>query len=349
MKILIADTSAIFYRIGFSTSTYMVENLKLQKQDNGLYDFNEYKDVFIFKFLDYISKFKNRFGVDEVILAIDSGPYWRKDHWSGYKYGRHGETSIDWKAIKDTQKEILELLDNSSTFKILKIPTVEADDVAFVLSKTLTDDGHEVIVYSTDHDWQYCLLNDNVKYWKTAYTAKNKQCAFFKPTLEEIETELYNHCMFGDKGDYLLHSKSYSVFSEEFKSLYPNVTELKAWPKRHEIDMSFREKHAKDFPELAETNKLSAYKHPRFGAKSYQKKKLKDGFTDEDFLNENPIYRMNFEMNKMLGLPDGIPIHLREAIIEKYKTTNGELNITDLSDYFMRYGLVNLVGKFSLF
>ena len=87
MKSLIIDLSPVVYRWAFSsTAVYAKKNSKLS---NGLYNLNEYKDIFIFQVLDYLSKQKIRFGMEEVILAVDSKPYWRKDIWNGYKLGHN--------------------------------------------------------------------------------------------------------------------------------------------------------------------------------------------------------------------------------------------------------------------
>jgi len=351
MKTLIVDFSPILYRFAFSSTTYAVKQLKLKKDENGLYNFNEYKDIFMFKLLDYISLFKTRFGVDEIVIGIDSQPYWRKDHWSGYKFGRlkNDKTGINWNQEKEIAAEMIELLKERTTYKVIDIEGVEGDDTLFILSEELSNRGHEVIVKSLDHDIYYCLEHPNVQYWQTKHNTKTKQCGFVEFHQDELDQLKWEHCFFGDKGDYLLGITAYTQFSPEFKSLYPNMTELKAWPKRHEIDQSFIKKHKVDFPELFGKNKLSAYKQPPFGYKSYVKKQIKEGFTNEEFIARNPIHKLNYELNEMLALPPGIPDEIRQKIIYEYDNTGHTLDMGFLSNYFTQNDLFSLVGKLGMF
>jgi len=351
LKTLIVDMSPIFYRFAFSSTTYAQNKLKLKRDKNGLFNFDEYKDIFLFKTLDYLSFFKTRFGVDEVVIATDSKPYWRKDHWSGYKHGRmkNDKTGINWAQEKKLAAEMVTLLKENTTFKVIDLPKVEGDDTGFVLAEELSNRGHEVIVKSLDHDWYYTLENPNVKYWQTKHNHKTKQCGYVEFHQEELDVLKWEHCFFGDKGDYLLGITAYTQFSDAFKSLYPNMTELKAWPKRHEIDQSFIKKHKEDFPELFEKNKLSAYKQPPFGAKSYAKKKAKEGFTDQEFMDRNPIHQLNYDMNEMLALPAGIPDDIRQLIINEYDTTGNNINPGELNNYFLNNGCFELIGKMGMF
>jgi hypothetical protein len=136
MKILLVDFSPVTYRWIFSSTTTAVKTLNLKKDENGLYNFNEYKDMYFYKILEDISKFKQRFNADEVVFAIDSKPYWREKYWSGYKYGRFkaDKSGINWKQAKEAQNELIDILDKYSSFKVIKVPGVEGDDILFTLS-----------------------------------------------------------------------------------------------------------------------------------------------------------------------------------------------------------------------
>jgi len=356
MKTLIVDFSPVLYRWLFSTTSSSINQMKLKKGENGLYDFSKYKAIYIHKTLDYITKFKNRFGVDEVVIAADSSPYWRSDYWSGYKYGRmkNDESGIDWKAVKKTQREMINLLKEASTFKVIDLSGIEGDDVGFVLAEELSNRGHEIIVKSLDHDWVYNLKYKNVKYWETKHNTPNKRCGYVEFNLEDIERLKFEHCFYGDKGDYILAVNAFTEFSPEFKEVYADkiaegLTPLKVWPKRHEVDMGFKEKHANKFPELTEKDKLTAWKHPRFGAKSFNKKMLKENFTTDDYMETNPIHQLNFDLNAKIALPENIPEDIRQDIIDEYDNSSVTLDAGKLSKYFMDYGIMDLVGKVGLF
>ena len=357
MKSLIVDVSPIFYRFIFGSTKYMSEKLKLEKDENGCFDLDQYEDIYVFQFLDYISNFKNRFGVDEVILAMDSKPYWRTKHWSGYKYGRmkNDKTGVDWGKQKIVQKKLTKFLEESTSFKTLLLPEIEGDDILFVLSKELSERGHEVIVKSLDHDILYCLDYPNVKYWQTKHNTPNKNCGFVNPSKKEIDELKYDHCFYGDKGDYILSVTAYTEFSDEFKVEYKDqiksgkITPLKVWEKRHEIDVGFKNKYKDKYPELFEKHKLSAWKQPRFGKTSFEKKMLKESFNEKEFLKKNPIYEKNFELNTKIAMPEEIPDEIRETIIHNYDNSNTERDMGKLSEFFMSYGLMKLIGKMGMF
>jgi len=335
-KSLILDASPVFYRFAFSSTMYAKSKLKLKLNESGLYPFEEYRDIFIYSVINSIANMKIRFNVDEVILGIDSKPYWRKKLWSGYKFGRksNDKSGIDWNALSDSIHEITNLLKENSNIKVIDIPGIEGDDVLFVLSKELSDRNHEVIVKSIDHDIYYCLEYPNVKYWQVKHNVKSKQCDFINFNESELNKMKFEHIFFGDSGDYILPVVSYTQFSEKFKEIYPNMTELKAWPKRFEIDQKFKEKFGE-----------SAYKQPRFGAKSYYKKQSKENFTDEEFLDRNPIHKLNLELNKKISLPEYIPNDIREKIINEYDISKESRNPQKLNEYFIQNNLFNLIGK----
>ena len=332
--------SPILYRWTFTSTNTASKELKIPLNEDGLYPFNQYRDIFLYNTLNDIGKFKARFGVDEVILAVDSKPYWREEYWSGYKYGRlsNDKSGVEWDVAKQEQRELLDFLDENSSFKIIKVQGAEGDDVGFVLSEELSNRGHEVIVKSLDHDWIYNLVHDNVRYWETKHTVKDKKSGWVEFDQHEIDRLKYEHCMFGDRGDNLLPVVYYSVFSAEFKALNPNASELKAYPIRHEIDQKFRKAHG-----------VSAYKHPRLGAKSFQKKMNKEGFTVQEFLDRDPIYQMNYDLNARLALPDGIPAHIKDKIITAY---DGALCTRDnraMVKFMTENNLFNLIGEVSLY
>ena len=338
-KILIVDASPIFYRYAFSSVQIAKNQLKLKPDENGIYPFQEYKDIFLYNVLNNIIQLKTIFNASEIVLAIDHKPYWRQRIWSGYKHGRkaNDKSGIDWKALGETIREISEVLDKYSSIKILDIPGVEGDDVLFVLSEELSKQN-EVIVKSIDHDIFYCLINENVKYWQVKHHVKNKECGYVDFNESELEKMKFEHVFFGDPGDNILSVVSFSNFSEKFREIYPEITELQAWPKRFEIDQKFIEKYG-----------VSAYKHPRFGAKSYYKKKEKEGFTDEEFLDRNPIYRLNYEVNKKISLPEYIPDDIRQKIKDAYYNKSNKKNLGELNKYLLENKLVNLMGKTHFF
>jgi len=339
----------------FASSTRYANTKGVTVEENGLLDFSKYKDVYVYLILNDLSKMKNRFGADEVVIACDTGPYWRKtgagDHsgYSRYKYGRGKDDDknvIDWAASKNAQNELIDVLKENSTFKVIAKRSIEGDDTLFVLAEELSKRGHEVVCKSLDHDIYYTLEHENVQYWQTKHTTQNKKCGFVEMTPKEIQEEKYYHILLGDPGDGFLHSKSWTVFSDEFLSLYPGKTPLQVWAKRHEIDIAFQAKHKDDFPDV---KNLSAWKHPKFGRKTFQKKLDSGKITLESFLAENPIHQLNYNLNETLAMPYKIPKEIRQCIIDEYNETPCDLKPLGLNEYFNANSLFSLFGKAGLF
>lgn len=336
MKSLIIDLSPVVYRWVFaSTVTFGKKN---KKQDNGLYNLDEYKDILIYQVINYLSNQKMRFGVDEVILAADSKPYWRNKIWDGYKHGRKKDTKngIDWAKVTKVQNEITDVLHKYSSFKVIDVLGAEGDDVGFVLSEYLSNKGHNIILHTSDHDWTQNIMYENVKVWETKYSAPTKTCGYVGVGSHEIKELQNDHVIYGDSGDYIQHINAYTHFSDKFKKEYPKMTELKVYPRRHFVDLKFEEKHG-----------VSAYKHPRFGKKSFEKKMAKEGFTMKDFIKANPIRVENYKLNRRLVLPSGVPSGIKDDIISSYEEENVK-DLGKLTEYFMGYGIMKLVGKIAL-
>jgi hypothetical protein len=338
-KILLVDFSPIWVRFVFNGVNYHKEmGGEKKKELGGIYDFNEYADVVIFNTISEITTFKHKFNVDEIVLAFDTkeaGKYWRHDLWSGYKHGRRKDAEFDWKVVHQYQDELKNILDNYSTWKVVSVPRAEGDDVIFTLVPYLDkkDEVQDIIVSSADHDITQCLgLSKKCHFWETKATAKNKEDAFVNEDID-VEDLRFNHSVFGDRGDYIQHIKAWSKFSKSFREKYPDIDEVSAYPKRYEINEKFKEKFG-----------VEAYSHPRFGRKMFDKsqKSLKE------VLKENPIYELNYELNKKLVLSENVPKEIQSEIIATYERANTKRDIQKLMEYFQKLGAFELTGSVGL-
>jgi len=340
MRTLIIDGSVFMYTPLFGTNSRETRRLKLKPDENGKIDFNLYKDIYEYTLYDNLSVMKNKFQVDEIVFAVDAQGYWRKQIWSGYKHSRKAgrDTSpIQWDKARVVMDDFINTLKVDSSIKVVEVDTAEADDVGFVLSEELSKRGHEVILYTVDHDWQYNLIHDNVSMFRLNVTTGKDLSKYVTMTPEEMQTERLDHVIGGDTGDYIKNVKAYTVFSPEFIEMYPKVNPADVWDKRHEVDIAFEEKHG-----------ISAYKHPRFGLKTYIKYCEKNSLTLDDFLKIDPLYRKNYDLNCILAFPEGIPKQLRADIITEYDSALTEANYGSLVEQFTEKGMFDLIGKITL-
>jgi len=340
MRILILDFSPILYSNFISASTEMKNTgLKLDPVTKKL-DINApgYKNIIKYKIFEELSTLKHKFQTDEIVIAADNskGNYWRKDVYPIYKGKRKDsreESELDWDNAFPIFEEIKQIIDDFCSFKLINQPKTEGDDVMFVLSEYLSLQGDNVILHSIDHDTVYNLKHPGVEWYRHVKTTK-KPGEFQKVTPGEIIDLELTHLIQGDHGDNILNLKSYSRFSNEFKKLYPDKTELEVYQNRFKLDDLFQKKYG-----------VSAYNHPRYGYKMFQKSKK----TLDELLKENNIYKENYNLNKQIALPEGIPQEISQKIIQAYKNAKNNSNYPKLQDYFLKNDLINLIGKLPLF
>ena len=339
MRKLIIDCSPILYSALFSVSTEKrKKGVKPDESGNLPYD---YGPEVSFKVFEEISGLRNFFSADEVILAFDNskGGYWRKNYYNRYKYSRkkqRDDSDINWEQAYKTFDEIRENFKNTS-YKVMYVPHTEADDIAFVLSEYFSNQGHNTILHTVDKDFEHNLIHPGVEVFKTRKTQK-KSGTYITKTEEELKEMKISHCLVGDKSDGFLHVKAFTNFSKDFLLEYPKFKgkEILLYDKHHEIEKMYDLKH---------NFQKSAYKHPSFGMKSWRKKNQ----TIKELLDENPIHKWNYERNKTLCLPSGIPEENKKEIIQHYLDSDTPRNLKKLQKYFTENGMFELIGKLVLF
>ena len=335
--------SPIMYGALFSVTSSAKKN-GAKPDENGLIPF-DYKQDLLFKIVEEVSQFKQQFSADEIILAFDNskGSYWRKDFYDRYKYGRsrgRDESELDWAKAFEVFEELRTMFDEWSTLKVISVDRCEADDTAFVLSEYFSKNSDDTtILHTLDHDWEHNLTYDNAKLFKTRKTQRLPGI-YVEKTKEELKDATHEHCIAGDPGDGFLHIKSWTQFSPEFLEMYPKYEgrEIELYDKHHLIEKAFDDKMELLHPNEKKLPK--AYKHPRFGYKSFKKGKK----SLQDILVENPIHVKNYDRNKRLCLPTGIPQNYRNSIIAEYEREH-QSNVQKLQSYLIKNGLFELTAK----
>ncbi len=338
---ILIDMSPVLYSNFISTDSCATKNGLKPNPETGKNPIT-YKDVLIFKVLEEVIAFKQQFQASEVILSFDNskdGGYWRKLEYSRIKYGRgrsRDKSAMDWNAAFKIFEEIKEVFKNSTSMKVLDVPHMEADDHAFVLGEYFQDKGGVTLI-SLDGDWQHALNYKNVKLFKTRKTQRLPGI-FVEMSQEELNEKTEKTKIAGDPKDGLKHMCSWSQFSPEFLVEHPKFKgrEIEMYNKHHQIEKMYNDKH--DWTK-------NAYKHKRFGYKSFKKSKK----TLQDLFDENPIHKWNYERNQKLCLPEGIPEEFKTQIIEYYNETEDKRNAKELQKFFNENGLFDMLGKLTQF
>lgn len=118
--------------------------------------------------------------MDEVIIAVDAKNNWRKEIDKEYKANRkeirEKFTDIPWSEMYGRMDALLQKLDDGTSYHIIKIDKLEADDIASVACRYFKD--KEIILVSFDSDWEQLILYPNVKVFSPLVKFKGSKGAY---------------------------------------------------------------------------------------------------------------------------------------------------------------------------
>jgi len=130
---------------------------------------------------------------DKIIIACDGRGNWRKAFETDYKGNRaqkRKESPIDWDKEFEKMNWLLQVLDQSTTFHIVKLPKIEADDIMAVASRVYKDS--EVVLCTYDEDLTQMWDYSNVKIFSPMtkrYKLKPKNFNVYKLLASKIRKE----------------------------------------------------------------------------------------------------------------------------------------------------------------
>jgi 5'-3' exonuclease, N-terminal resolvase-like domain/T4 RNase H, C terminal len=163
------------------------------------------RHVIISTIKNYKRQFSKEFG-NEIIIACDSAPYWRKDVFEYYKYKRkknREESDIPWDLIFKCMRETKEDLKQHFPWKVIEVPGAEADDILAVMAQNIAvynndsplDDAPEkTLLLTKDKDSKQLLTHPNIRMW-SPYDKK------FVALEESSKKFLRRLILTGDAGD----------------------------------------------------------------------------------------------------------------------------------------------------
>ena len=139
LRVLLVDYSNLAARAFFSHSLHTSKG-----EHSGM----------VFGALKMLKSKITRYGVDEVVVALDSKPYWRSLVLPTYKAGRRKNFGLDSADGADFNRQFgdLKKILSSLDMKVVSSPGLEADDI-LALSCAMRKDEDEYFIYSSDHDF----------------------------------------------------------------------------------------------------------------------------------------------------------------------------------------------------
>ena len=132
---------------------------------------------------------------DTVIIACDKGHSWRKEYDVQYKAGRKEDrekhTEINWDLTFESMNNLLIQLDISTTWHIIQIESMEADDIQAVATKYYSD--NQVVLITFDADMEQLLDRPNVR----IFSPKSKKYKFNANPLATLAKKLNKEAVDG--------------------------------------------------------------------------------------------------------------------------------------------------------
>ena len=336
----------------------------------------------------YKSRYSDKYG--EAVLAIDdrNKNYWRKNVYDCYKLSREKlfidssyEKTVnvqDQFGVKReitainliTEKwfDIAEVL-KGSRFKVIEVPTCEADDIISALAKL--DERH--LIVSSDKDFKQ-LMSDKVEVFDTYHG----DFRFFAEG-ESAASVLEQHILDGDDSDDIPPVFSRLAPSDAFRAWFKTryretltdelfVQVSIAYPRifleyksdmltKYYLELGYHEPNVRDeskkksfttqeFLNLSKGGEDSFYAINRLPNAVKPNPKIKkayeDSFDKRKFLENNPLIRYNYGRNKRLidlslipreqieGIIAAVKGYSRKSVDLKSLALQYEINLSDL-------------------
>lgn len=148
--------------------------------------------------LNSLRYYKTKFGKThgEMVIATDSPNQWRKQYFPFYKANRKKNienSELDWKSVFESLHRIKSELKEFSPYRVIDVPTSEADDIIATLAMHKKQDGQKTLIMSADKDF----IQLHVYPWVVQYDPIRKKW------IEHDDPDLYRrqHIIKGDTGD----------------------------------------------------------------------------------------------------------------------------------------------------
>ena len=174
---------------------------------------------------------KQKFGKEygQIVMAIDSREYWRRDYFPQYKGARkkkREESKTDWKSIFDIATQLRDEFREVFPYKYVLVDKCEGDDIIAVLSKysqtnelatvgLMDDEPQRVLIKSNDGDFAQLHKYKNVRQWNPILKK------FVKPAAKHA---LLEKCLVGDVGDGIPNIKTHDNFFMEEGGRQASIT-----------------------------------------------------------------------------------------------------------------------------
>lgn len=303
---------------------------------NGKYITSEFISVLIYRIVDelieFYKQYKKTYGDFVICLDNHSKPYWRKSIYYAYKANRKKErdsSDVDYNEVFKHIEVLITTLQNWTSFKVIGVPGVEADDIIGLLTRKYAK-FEKVLILSPDKDFKQLHSLGEIRQYSSI---TNKWI-----TPENLEEWKLEHILCGDSTDNVPRVVDFLDFTPDFRAFLAskniNLTELQWFELPEESKAKLSEAYHEVYPDS------KTHEKPRFGM-SFVKKHIKEFGSLDAWLDSNPLLRKTFELNQKLVIDDYVPPKIEAEIVGVYINPKNSINMDKLKLYFDYYDLSN--------
>lgn len=337
-SMILVDFSGIMFQNIFAS----VSIAKPIPNETGKYSSVDFMPVAKGLILDTLFNFQRQYsqvkGDITICLDDNSVQNWRRSILPYYKSTRklnREESEIPFDEVFKDIDEFLRQIRVNTPWKVVSVPSAEADDVILCLAKHFSV-KEPVLIVSSDKDMIQAQRYPNV----SQYSPMTKSFVTPESKGGDMTFWLTEHVMLGDSADEIPKVTDYTQFSDSFYKYLRDNNYDYTEEEYSEFPPAMRNMVEFNYNVLNRYNKKDIWKNIRFGPKTVQK--MLENNSIEEFLDSNPLYRKNYERNRRLILDDYIPDDIRTECIRQYTEQSKEVtseNTRAFKDYLVSSGL----------
>ena len=324
---ILYDFSSGFHRATFTATS----NIKPHKKD-GKFITEEFIGVVIGRVFSEILEFHKQYykKYKDFIVCCDdhSHKYWRNDLYPEYKGQRtekRAKSEINWKEVSKHIALFETVLSEYMNFKVINTEKAEADDIICFLTRKYCN-FEPILILSPDKDFKQLHKFGDIKQYSSITN---------KFVIDDERHMEFYHPLIGDKSDNVPRIVDFSEFTKEFKEFYKK-SELEFYNLDYVTQNKIKELFFKEYPNS------EVFETLRFGKSTVDKMIKKFGSLD-NYLDSNPIYRLNYERNKKLVLDSEIPPYIESSILSQFLKAKKDLNFEKVETYLKYYELYDVI------
>ncbi len=317
--------------------------LSKPKKKNGQFCTDEYANMGMHLILNTLRLLKKQYKTAEVVICLDGFGSWRKEFYPDYKANRikSDKDEVNWEEWFAVVQIVIDNLQAHFPYKIIGYKMAEADDSIGIITREYHKSA-EIVILSPDKDFIGLLKYSNVKIFdpmKKVWVQKNEA---------EIDRWEDYHALLGDAVDNIPNIKSRTKFTDKFLA-YLKTKEIYTESVLEFHKLTISDKLIEDYNvfkkitagklkgQLSEIKDI--YKSVPFGEKGVIK--FMENLNEN--LQEDELWKIHFERNKVLTSLDLIPQHIYDGVLEVYKTEKIEYNPNKINEFLMNYSLMTLM------